>query len=433
MTYQETVEYLYQQLPAYQRIGKAAYKADLYTTQQLDKYFAHPHCRFKSVHIAGTNGKGSTSHMVASVLQSAGYKVGLYTSPHLYDFRERIKINGEMIPENEVVDFVEKHHAIIEELSPSFFEMTAALAFDYFANQQVDIAVIEVGMGGRLDSTNIITPLLSIITNIGFDHTEFLGDTIEKIAEEKAGIIKRDVPVVIGEWNSESAPVFTAKAKELNARITFADKVLQVDKAEIVNAKQQFGISAIQPDKYAFQTLKLELDLLGSYQQKNILTAIAAIEELRQSTELIIPDYALFNGLGSAAEQTGLQGRWQVLQNSPAIICDTGHNAHGLRYVMQQLNELEYDKLYIVLGVVSDKDVESILPLMPQNAYYFFTKADLPRAMDAQKLADSFIIAGFKGEIVTGVKQALQAAKNKATANDVIFVGGSTFVVAEVV
>lgn len=433
MNYQETIQYLYQQLPAYQRIGKAAYKADLETTLKLDEYFGHPHQLFKTIHVAGTNGKGSTSHMIASVLQSAGYKVGLYTSPHLYDFRERIKINGEMITEQCVVDFVKNHKAIIDEVKPSFFEMTVAMAFEYFAQQKVDIAVIEVGMGGRLDSTNIISPLLSVITNIGLDHTEFLGDTVEKVAAEKAGIIKHTTPVVIGEWNAQSATVFTQKAEQQNAPILFANKDLLVECANIKDAKQTFHIKAVQPKQFSFDSIDVQIDLLGSYQKNNILTVLAAIEQLKKTIDIKISNAALLNGLANAAQQTGLQGRWQVLQTNPAIIADTGHNAHGLQYVMAQLKSMPYNKLYMVLGVVSDKDVDSILPLLPRDAYYFFTKADLPRAMDANKLAQKCMQAGLNGEVITGVKNALLAAKKQANNNDVIFVGGSTFVVAEVV
>lgn len=433
MNYTDTVQYLYQQLPAYQRIGKAAYKADLDTTLKLDAYFNHPHRKFKSIHIAGTNGKGSTSHMLAAVLQAAGYKVGLYTSPHLYDFRERIRVNGEMICEDEVVDFVAQHRLIIEELKPSFFEMTAAMAFDYFARQSVDIAVIEVGMGGRLDSTNIISPLVSVITNIGLDHTEFLGDTVAKIAAEKAGIIKNKVPVVIGEWNAESAPVFIDVANAHNTPVIFADRVLHVDESMAANGVQRFEVSVIeQPNSFLFDKICVEVDLLGNYQTKNILTVLATVELLRKLTVLKIDQSSVINGLRHAAQQTGLQGRWQVLQHNPMIICDTGHNSHGLTYVMQQLQSIPHNKLYIVLGVVSDKDVDSILPLLPRTAYYFFTQANLPRAMDAEKLAKLCTDAGLQGEVVTGVANALTRAKSKANANDAIFVGGSTFVVAEV-
>ena len=431
MNYNETVNYLYQQLPVYQHIGKAAYKANLETTQKFDEYFGNPHRLFKSIHVAGTNGKGSTSHMLASVLQSANYKVGLYTSPHLYDFRERIRINGQMIAEQEVVNFVSNHKGIIEKLKPSFFEMTTALAFDYFARQQVDIAVIEVGMGGRLDSTNIITPLLSIITNIGLDHTEFLGNSISQIAVEKAGIIKDNIPVIIGEWDKESAVVFAEKAHEKNAPIIFADKILHINNICLKDNKQIFSIEAVKSSESSFGTINVEIDLLGSYQKKNILTVMAAIEELKH--QINISNTALKNGLGNILQQTGLQGRWQILNNNPTIICDTGHNAHGLKYVMEQLKIQEFEKLYIVLGVVSDKDVDSILPVLPHNAYYFFTKADLPRAMDADKLAEKCKHAGLHGEVVTGVKNALKAARSKATPDDTIFIGGSTFVVAEII
>ncbi len=431
MTYTETLDYLFNQLPMYQRIGKAAYKADLSTTLKLDEYFRHPHRKFKSIHVAGTNGKGSTSHMLAAVLQKAGYKVGLYTSPHLKDFRERIKINGELIFEEEVVDFIAKHHKIFEEVKSSFFEMTAALAFDYFARQQVDIAVVEVGMGGRLDSTNIISPLLSVITNIGFDHMEFLGNTIAAIAAEKAGIIKQNIPVVIGEWNDESATVFQQKAKEQNAPITFADKQFGIQTTSIQNGKQCFELSL--PADCRFQQPSYSIDLLGSYQSKNVLTALAAINSLLQHTTLSIPQEAISEGLLNAATITGLMGRWQILSQHPLCICDTGHNAHGLEYSMKQLQQLNYDKLYFVFGVVNDKDLSSVLPLLPKSAYYFFTRANLPRALDAHILTEICTKYGLKGEVAEPVAAALNEAKKRATADDVIFIGGSTFVVAEVV
>lgn len=430
MTYEETLDYLFNQLPMYQRIGKAAYKADLTTTLQLDSYFNHPHTSFKSIHVAGTNGKGSTSHMLAAVLQQAGYKVGLYTSPHLKDFRERIRINGEPIGKQEVVDFVEQHRGIFEELQPSFFEMTAALAFYHFAREKVDVAVVEVGMGGRLDSTNIIHPLLSIITNIGLDHTEFLGDTIEKIAAEKAGIIKPDTPVVVGEWNEESAPVFDSLATEAKAPVVYADWLLSVQGSSLSNGRQCFDVRV--PLSFAFQAERYCVDLLGGYQQKNLLTVLAALDYLQELNLLNISQEDITEGLLNAARTTGLQGRWQVLATNPLCICDTGHNAHGLHWSMSQLRQLPYVNLYVVLGVVGDKDLESIIPLLPTDAYYFFTRADLPRSMDAAALAEKCMAQGLKGEVINTVPEAYAEAKRRATKDDVIFVGGSTFVVAEV-
>ena len=431
MTYQETVEWLFNQLPMFHRIGKAAYKADLANTLALDRHFNHPHRKFKSVHVAGTNGKGSCSHMLASVLQEADYKVGLYTSPHLLDFRERIKINGKPIPEQEVVDFVVSYHRIFENIKPSFFEMTVALAFDYFAREQIDIAVVEVGMGGRLDSTNIITPLLSLITNIGLDHTDFLGDSVAKIAAEKAGIIKPDVPVVVGEWEAESASVFDKKANELNAPIVYANSLLSLNKTYTNNSYQEFNLTV--PSDFSFQQASYKLDLLGSYQQKNILSALTALHCLRMYSNLAISQEAVTSGLARVVENTSLMGRWQTIGTNPLCICDTGHNAHGFTLSMQQLKSMTYGKLYFVLGVMGDKDLQSILPLLPKDAYYFFTRANLPRAMDAQVLAAKCTTFGLQGEVVEPVSSALEKAKSMASEDDVVFVGGSTFVVAEVV
>lgn len=431
MNYKETLYYLFSQLPMFHRIGKAAYKADLVNTEKLDEYFNHPHREFKSIHVAGTNGKGSVSHMLAAVLQQAGYKVGLYTSPHLRDFRERIKINGDMISEDEVVDFVENHRKLFEEIQPSFFEMTVALAFDYFARQNIDIAVVEVGMGGRLDSTNIIAPLLSVVTNIGLDHTDFLGTTVGEIAKEKAGIIKPSVPVVIGEWNEESAKVFEEKAHSESSPIAFADKLLSVENSSHENSRQCFEISI--PSSFLYSKTKYCIDLNGHYQKKNLLTVLTAINMLAENKQVEISQEDLADGLLNAAKTTGLMGRWQIASHNPTIILDTGHNAHGFEQSMQQLKEQQYEKLYFVLGVMGDKDLQSILPLMPKNAYYLFTKADLPRAMDAEELAKKCTAFGLTGEAIEPVSAALKKAKNMATENDVIFVGGSTFVVAEVV
>lgn len=430
MNYKETLDYLFNQLPMFHRIGKAAYKADLVNTLKLDEYFDHPHRKFKCIHVAGTNGKGSTSHMLAAILQKAGYKVGLYTSPHLKDFRERIKINGEMISEEEVVCFVEKHRSLFEDMEPSFFEMTVALAFDYFARRQVDIAVVEVGMGGRLDSTNIITPILSIITNIGLDHTEFLGKTIGEIAKEKAGIIKPRIPVIIGEWEEESAKVFEEKAKEENSTIVFADKLFSIKRSHLKDDKQYFEIDA--PSSSHIQSTSYVVDLNGSYQKKNLLTVLSAVDTLIKQNLVKVGYDDLAEGLSNAATMTGLMGRWQVKSYNPTVILDTGHNAHGFIHSMQQLKQQSYEKLYFILGVMGDKDLESILPLMPKDAYFFFTRADLPRAMESKLLAEKCIAYGLNGEAIEPVYAALEKAKKTATAKDVIFIGGSTFVVAEV-
>ncbi len=404
LNYQETLNWMFSRLPMYQRQGKIAFKKDLTNTLALAKHLKNPHERFKSVHVAGTNGKGSTSHMLASVLQEAGYNVGLYTSPHLKDFRERIKINGEPIGEQEVVDFVENNQAFLEYQGLSFFEMTVGLAFDYFAEQRVDIAIVEVGLGGRLDSTNIITPLVSVITNIGYDHTQFLGETLAEIASEKGGIIKDKVPVVIGEQQEEIEHVFFDIALERDTTIAFAEE-------DVVNYK---------------------MDVLGSYQQKNLTTAIRTITELQKEGFVIKEDH-IIEGLQNVVSNTGLLGRWQILDQKPLIICDTAHNKEGLTYVIDQLKEQNFEKLHIVLGVVDDKILETILPLFPKGATYYFCKPNIPRGLDAtvlQKQADKF---GLKGNIYTSVNHALLNAQDAANQEDLIFVGGSTFVVAEVV
>ncbi|MDR1984481.1 MAG: bifunctional folylpolyglutamate synthase/dihydrofolate synthase [Prevotellaceae bacterium] len=432
MTYSETINYLFNSLPMFHRIGAAAYKASLDTTLELDEIFNHPHKKFKSIHVAGTNGKGSVSHIISSVLQSAGYKTGLYTSPHLTDFRERIKINGKEIPENEVVNFVEKYKSLFDKLHPSFFEMTVALAFDYFARQEIDVAVVEVGLGGRLDSTNIISPLLSVITNIGFDHTEFLGNTICAIANEKAGIIKNKTPVVIGEWNDESATVFSQKAMRENAKIIFASQCAKVNKIKQYETYQEFEISVSNCDFTAFDNKKIQLDLLGNYQQKNIITALVAIATLQKKLLKII-DNAISDGFANAAKKTGLRGRWQIISKNPLTICDTGHNAHGLNLSMAQLKSVERNKLFFVFGVVGDKDLDSVLSFLPQDAFYIFTNADIPRAMPAADLAKRCIAANLHGEIISNVKDALSYARKLAQKDDLIFIGGSTYVVAEII
>lgn len=405
MNYPETLDYLFNQLPMYQRVGNAAYKANLDNTYRLSEILNHPEKQFKSVHIAGTNGKGSTSHMLAAVLQEAGYKVGLYTSPHLKDFRERIKINGEMISENDVIDFVKKYKHEFEKIQLSFFEWTVGLAFHYFAKQKVDIAIVETGLGGRLDSTNIITPEVAVITNISMDHTQFLGDTLTKIAAEKAGIIKSTIPIVIGETQAEIKPVFIEKAKQLNAPIQFADEGL------------------IQ---------EYESDLKGAYQQKNKKTVLATIQILQQLGWKIAENH-IKQGLLNVVKNTGLMGRWQVLSKQPFTVCDTGHNEAGIKLILAQINQQSYEKLHFVLGVVNDKDIANILQLLPKNATYYFCQAKIPRALEVSILAEKATAVGLSGTAFPTVEAAYQAAQKNATAQDMIFIGGSTFVVAEVV
>lgn len=405
MNYPETLDYLFGQLPMYQRIGNAAYKANLDNTYRLSEILNHPEKQFKSVHIAGTNGKGSTSHMLASVLQEAGYKVGLYTSPHLKDFRERIKINGAMISENEVIDFVKEYKNEFEKIQLSFFEWTVGLAFHYFANQKVDIAIIETGLGGRLDSTNIVTPEVAVITNISMDHTQFLGNTLAKIAAEKAGIIKPTIPVIIGETQSEIKHVFIEKAKQLNAPIQFADE---------------------------YPTQEYESDLKGAYQQKNKKTVVATIQTLQQLGWDITENH-IINGLQNVVNNTGLMGRWQVLNKQPFTVCDTGHNEAGIKLILAQLAEQDYEKLHFVLGVVNDKDITNILQLLPKHAIYYFCQANIPRALEVYILAEKATAVGLSGTTFPTVEAAYQAAQKNATAQDMIFIGGSTFVVAEVV
>ena len=428
MNYEETLDYLFAQLPMFHRIGAAAYKANLDNTHAICEFLDHPENKFRSIHIAGTNGKGSTSHMLAAILQSAGYKTGLYTSPHLIDFRERIRINGEMISKDAVVEFVEKYKTQFEKVQPSFFEWTVGLAFDYFANEKVEIAVIETGLGGRLDSTNVITPLLSVITNISWDHANLLGDTLKKIAAEKAGIIKNEIPVVIGEVREETAVVFTDKAASVSAPIVFAEVLLRAEQKESTAPDRQvFSI-------YAGKQLlfdSLEIDLAGHYQRKNILTVIESILKLNENGFRIEEEHIRV-GLGNVRGLTGLMGRWQTLSDSPRIVCDVGHNEDGIREILNQLALLSYDRLHIVFGVVNDKDVTSILKLLPVNARYYFCKANLPRALGQQELKKQAQSFGLKGEAYDTVYDAFLAAKNAAENSDFVFIGGSTFVVAEI-
>ena len=405
MNYPETLDYLFGQLPMYQRIGNAAYKANLDNTYRLSEILNHPEKQFKSVHIAGTNGKGSTSHMLASVLQEAGYKVGLYTSPHLKDFRERIKINGAMISEREVIDFVNAFKNEFEKIQLSFFEWTVGLAFHSFANQKVDIAIVETGLGGRLDSTNIVTPEVAVITNISMDHTQFLGDTLAKIAAEKAGIIKSTIPVVIGETQPKIKHVFIEKAKQMNAPIQFADE---------------------------YPTKEYESDLKGVYQQQNKKTVVATIHVL-QTLGWNIAENHIIKGLQNVVSNTGLMGRWQVLNKQPFTVCDTGHNEAGIRLILAQINQQSFEKLHVVLGVVNDKDITNILALLPNNASYYFCQANIPRALEVSVLAEKATAVGLSGTTFPSVDAAYKAAQKNATAQDMIFIGGSTFVVAEVV
>ncbi|HPD95219.1 MAG TPA: folylpolyglutamate synthase/dihydrofolate synthase family protein [Tenuifilaceae bacterium] len=427
MNYQETIEYLYSSLPIFQRVGKAAYKADLGNTLALDEHFNHPHRKFKSIHIAGTNGKGSTSHMTAAILQKAGYKVGLYTSPHLRDFRERIRINGEMIPKDEVTEFVNLNKDFFDKLKPSFFEMTVALAFNYFAKENIDIAVVEVGLGGRLDSTNIINPMISIITNIGLDHTDLLGDTLEKIAVEKAGIIKPNVPVIIGSTQPEIINVFKNKAKENNASITFADQVVTVKNyIPISDNLQRFEM------EYKGNNLNIETDLLGHYQRFNIPPVLVCVDLLKEMG-MNIPDSSIYEGLKTVKSTTGLMGRWQILGKNPTIVCDTGHNTDGIKLVTEQIQKATFKNLHMVIGMVADKNIDGILALLPKNAIYYFTQAKIPRALNSLKLKEKAETFDLKGKAYSSVSDAFAAAKKAASNSDLIFVGGSTFIVAEVV
>jgi dihydrofolate synthase / folylpolyglutamate synthase len=420
MNYAETVEFLYQSLPMFQRVGATAFKKDLTNTLALCEVLDNPQNKFKSVHIAGTNGKGSTSHMLAAVFQSARYKTGLYTSPHLKEFTERIRINGIEISQQFVVDFVKRIKPHLDGIQPSFFEITVAMAFDYFAHEQVDIAIIETGLGGRLDSTNVITPVLSIITNISWDHMDLLGNTLPAIASEKAGIIKNNVPVVISETQPEVKSVFTSKARETKNRIVFADQLYGVSKREGTYRVNQSG-----------SQFTIECDLQGAYQVKNITGLLAAVDELRMQG-FRIPKDALLKGLKSVTTLTALKGRWQKLRDNPLTICDTGHNEAGITEILNQLAELKFNKLYWVLGMVKDKDVSKILKLLPASASYYFCKANIPRAMDATTLAQHARAAGLKGVIVPDVNEAIQHATQNATSEDLILIGGSTFVVAEI-
>jgi dihydrofolate synthase / folylpolyglutamate synthase len=455
MDYEQTLDYLYSQLPMFHRIGPAAYKADLNNTIALANHLGNPQNQFKSIHIAGTNGKGSVAHMLASVFQEAGYKTGLCTSPHLKDFRERFRINGVMIPKEFVADFVNKHKSFFESLQLSFFEMTIAMTFDYFAHEKVDIAIIETGLGGRLDSTNIINPELSVITNIGFDHTSLLGNTIEAIASEKAGIIKPGVPVVIGKCRKEAHEVFIRKAHETDSEILFAEKFYRAINPVVINNHGLPLLKLTVETKSANDNLKtdlltecthsdliqvkssyreLECSLTGTYQYENICTAIAALDVVSKKSCFVIDEDALKGGIRNVVNNTGIQGRWQILGANPLIICDTGHNADGLKYVIENIRKTTFQHLHFVLGVMNDKDLDEMLGVLPiSNTTYYFCRPDVPRAMVSTVLKEFAIYKGLTGEAYESVSEAVIAARGKASADDLVFIGGSTFVVAEAI
>lgn len=428
MNYQEVLSWMFAKLPMYQRIGQAAYKADLSNSIALLNLLENPQKRLRSIHVAGTNGKGSTAHTLASVFQEAGYKTALYTSPHLRDFRERIRINGTMISEEKVIAFIERYRNDFETMQLSFFEMSVGMAFEYFVEEKVDIAIVETGMGGRLDSTNLIQPELSIITNIGFDHTQFLGDTLEKIAIEKAGIIKPKTPVVIGETQAETTNVFEQKAKEMQSELFYADQIFEL-KRVITNNQGSVLYDVWKENKLLFE--KLETPLLGNYQQKNLATIICALDTLSDKIE--ISEDTIREGISNVVRNTELKGRWQILEKKPLVIADTGHNISGVQEVVMQLRDLSYDKLHIVLGMVNDKNSSAILQLLPPHASYYFCKAAIPRALDANILAERAFEQGLRGNVYSSVRDAYYGALNNANSNDVVFVGGSTFVVAEIV
>ena len=429
MTYQQALDVLFAQLPMYQRQGAVAFKKDLTNTLWLCDYFNNPHKKFRSVHIAGTNGKGSVSHFLASVLQEAGYKVGLYTSPHLKDFRERIKINGEMIPEAKVMDLVQNHLPNFSEVKPSFFEMTVALAFKHFADEEVDIAIVETGLGGRLDSTNVLEPELSIITNIGYDHQQFLGERLPQIASEKAGIIKYRTPTIVGRSQEETDSIFILKAKELLSELYFARdeiEVISVDYAGRPSPILKVGLKAFG------EQFELNSPLAGTYQVENIVTAGCAVQALIKKGWLIQRENYI-NGVSNVVANTGLQGRWQVLSEAPLTICDCGHNIDGVNELVQLLDKTEHHQLHIVWGMVSDKDSKAVLSMLPKDAIYYFCAPDIPRAMEVEVLVEHAKKFNLNGSRFSSVSKALNAAKNTSTEEDLVFVGGSTFVVAEVV
>lgn len=432
MNYEEAIDWLYTHLPMYQRIGAAAYKEDLTNTIKLCNYFDNPQNNFKSIHIAGTNGKGSTSHMIAAVLQGSGYKVGLYTSPHLKSFTERIRINGKEIEQIFVTDFVSKNKDYFATFDPSFFEITVAMAFEYFKNEKVDIAVIETGLGGRLDSTNIITPILSVITNIGLDHQNLLGETLEKIAGEKAGIIKKGVPVIVGQYQSEVADVFRKRAVEMESGIIFADDVWQT------KGQVQMVLDDRMYQKWSYQNsndkeFELITDQLGIYQEHNCKTSLVALQQLEEIGFKKVSKTSIESGYRNVANLTGLKGRWQILGEKPKIIADTGHNIDGIKQIVKQFETEQFETLRMVIGFVNDKNIDDVLQILPRNAKYYFTQASIPRALPANELMKLANLVGLDGLDFDNCSKALAAAKNDSKQDDLIFIGGSTFVVAELI
>ena len=429
MNYTQTLDFLFTAMPSFQRVGGDAYKPGLERIAAFCQHMGNPQRNFYTIHVAGTNGKGSVSHILASILREAGYRTGLFTSPHLVDFRERIRVDGEMMPKQKVVNFVDKHREKMKELDLSFFEMTAAMAFDYFAQSDVEVAVIETGLGGRLDATNIIIPMLSVVTNIGMEHTEFLGDTIEKIAMEKAGIIKKSIPVVIGQSDEAYNAIFVQRAEELNSKVVYAENEFLLNGIEHFDDRSQhFSVTRSRDNR----TFELDIDLLGDYQRHNIITACAAADLLAEQTPLTISRRAFRDGIARAAANTGLMGRWQVIGDEPYTVCDTGHNADGMRIVAAQLEALETDRIFAVMGFAKEKDLDKIMPLLPKRAHYIFTKANIDRARCIEDIAAKAEALGLDYECKPTVKEALAHARSMALATDTIFIGGSNFVVAEV-
>ncbi len=420
------LNFLYSSLPVFQRTGGASYKIDLATTRALDSYFHHPHTAYPAIHLAGTNGKGSVSHMLASVFMETGLKTGLYTSPHLKDFRERIRVNGKPVPEKFILNFINDNLPFFHTLKPSFFEMTVAMAFRYFAMEKVDLAIIETGLGGRLDSTNIITPICSVITNIGLDHTRFLGNSLPEIAREKAGIIKPRVPVVIGRTQPESEPVFRNEAARHHSRIFFAGEHFNIHYSMFTPSGNQ--VFTVYKDKKPFLS-NLETDLAGAYQQENITTLLQVLDVVKK--DFPVPEEALRRGLKKVIRNTGLRGRWEIISQHPLTVCDTGHNADAFKWIIPQIKNTPYKKLRMVIGFVNDKHYRDVLEMLPRDATYYFTQAAIPRALPAEKLAEEAAKAGLSGVPVTPVSKAVKMAQSKADRFDFIFIGGSTFVVAE--
>ena len=428
MNYTQTLEFLFTAMPSFQRVGGDAYKPGLERIASFCQHIGNPQRNYYTIHVAGTNGKGSVSHMLASILREAGYRTGLFTSPHLTDFRERIRVDGEMIPKQKVVNFVDRYREKMQELDLSFFEMTAAMAFDYFDQSDVEVAVIETGLGGRLDATNIITPILSIVTNVSFDHTEFLGDTIAKIAAEKAGIIKKSIPVVIGQHSETYDKVFEARAMELNSRVIYAEDEWTLNGVEHFDDEHQHFSLVRNRDGRGYE---LDVDLLGSYQRHNVVTVCAAVDHLAESTPLTISRRALREGLAVAAASTGLAGRWQVLAQEPYTVCDTGHNEGGIGYVVEQLEALECDRLYVVMGFAREKELTKIMAMLPKKAHYIFTRANIERARAVEDIAAEAERLGLDFECVPSVKEAVERARGLALAGDAICIGGSNYVIAE--